>query len=320
LMEAVQKDYKDSMKKAKLDYPEKRAKGVGKGSFAAHCYYQYGVQVFSSDLWAIPEPQKPPAAKDALTVDKLKTMTSEEFLALGEEKIDAFLKEQGAPPNFKASMLMEMVKSGRVTPEKMVEMMQKMPRGQAGQAPAAAEGEHPEAYILKWSDTALKGKGFVDWKPFKHPTLGEVEIGGFVPYLRLAPPPSEIEKTISFHTDFYIELMNRLPRLEVKETKVKPLEDGLYQLTVYFTNSGWFPTSTAQGRRAGTSWPIRVQLRIAKDQTIFSGRATETISFIDGSGDTKKLEWTVRGKKGSKVTITASSPKLDSVTRAIVLE
>jgi hypothetical protein len=320
-MEAVQKDYKDGLKKAKIDYPEKRAKGVGKGSFVAYCYYQYGVQVFSSDLWTIPEPQKAPPAKDALTVDKLKTMTSEEFLALGEEKIDAFLKEQGAPPNFKASMLMEMVKSGRVTPERMVEMMQRMPRGQAGQAAgSAAEGEHPDAYIVKWSDTALNGKGFVDWKPFKHPTLGDVEIGGFVPYLKLTPPPSEIEKTIAFYSDFYIDLMNRLPQLEIKETKVKALENGLYQVTVYFTNTGWFPTSTAQGRRAGTSWPIRVRVQTTKDQTIFSGRVTETIPFIDGSGDTKKLEWTVKGKKGSKVTITASSPKLDSVTRAIVLE
>lgn len=314
-LEAVQKVYKDELKKAKIDYPEKRAKGVGKGSFVAYCYYQYGVQVFSSDLWAIPEPQKAPPAKDALTGDKLKTMTSEEFLALGEEKIDAFLKEQGAPPNFKASMLIEMVKSGKITPDKMAEMMERMPKRLA-----AEEGEHPESYILKWSDTVLKGKGFVDWKPCKHPTLGEVEIGGFVPYLQVTPPPSEIEKTCNFHTDFYINLMNRLPQLEIKETKVKALEDGLFQVTVYFTNSGWFPTSTAQGRRAGTPWPIRVKLQLAKDQTIFSGRATETIPFIEGSGDTKKSEWTIRGKKGSRVTVTASSPKLDPVTATIVLQ
>jgi len=317
-MEEIQKNYKEGLKKAKIDYPEKRAKGVGKGSFAANCYYQYGVQVFSTDLWTVPEPQKAPA-KDALTVDKLKTMTSEEFLALGEEKIDAFLKDQGAPPNFKGSMLMEMVKSGRVTPDKMVEMMEKMPKRQAGPA-AAAEGEHPDSYIIKWSDTALQGKGFVSWTLFKHPTLGEVEIGGFVPYLKTTPPPSEIEKTASFHIDFYIDLMNRLPHLEIKETKVKALEDGLYQVTAYFTNSGWFPTSTAQGRRAGTSWPIRIELQTTKDQAIFSGRAIETIPFIDGSGDTKKLEWTIRAKKGSKVTISAKSPKLDSAAATVVLE
>ncbi|OGD24581.1 MAG: hypothetical protein A2Y56_13305, partial [Candidatus Aminicenantes bacterium RBG_13_63_10] len=113
ILEAVQKEYKDALKEAKLDYPEARARGIGKGSFAAYAYFQYGVPVFSADLWAVPEPKKEPA-KDALTADKLKAMTSEEFLALGEEKIAAFLKEGGAPPSFNAAMLLGMVKSGQV--------------------------------------------------------------------------------------------------------------------------------------------------------------------------------------------------------------
>jgi len=61
LLDEIQKTYKDALKEAKLEYPEKRAKGVGKGSFAAFCYYQYGVPVFSQDLWAVPEPKKEPA-------------------------------------------------------------------------------------------------------------------------------------------------------------------------------------------------------------------------------------------------------------------
>ena len=316
-IQAVQKDYKDALKKAELNYPENRAKGVRKGSFAAYCYYQNGVQVFSSDLWAIPEPKKKPAAedKDALTIEKLKTMSSEDFLALDEEKIEAFLKKQGVPSNFKASMLINMVKSGRITPERMVQMMEKMPK-----KPAAEEGEHPDSYILKWSDTALKGKGFVNWTPFKHPALGDVEIGGFIPYLKTTPPPSEIEKTIDFHTDFYIKLMDRLAELKIKETKVEPLEDGLYKVTIYLTNPGWFPTSTAQGRRARTSWPIRVELKTTKGQSLFSGRSVVNIPFIGGSGDTKKAEWTIRGKKGSKITIQANSPNLGSVKTTVVLQ
>lgn len=314
-IEAVQKEYKDALKKAKLEFLEKRAKGVGKGSFVAYCYYQYGVQVFSSDLWAIPEAEKKPADKDALTVDKLKTMSSEDFLALGEEKIEAFLKEQGAPPNFKASMLIDMVKSGRVTPVRMVEMMEKMPRGAA-----AKDDEHPDSYILKFSDAVLKGKGFVNWTPYKHPTLGDVEIGGFVPYIKTTPPPSEVEKTIAFHTDFYIDLMSRLPQLGIKEAKVEPLEDGLYQVTVYLTNSGWFPTATAQGSRAGASLPIRVELKTEKGQALFSGRQVVTIPSIGGSGDTRKVEWTIRAKKGSKITVSARSPRLGAVTTTVVLQ
>ena len=313
-IEAVQKDYKDALKEAKLDYPEKRAKGVGKGSLAAYCYFQYGVPVFSVDLWAVPEPKKEPD-KDVLTAEKLKTMSSEEFLALGEDKINALLKEQGAPPNFSAEMLIKMVKSGQVDPKKMAEMMEKMPK-----RPGADEEEHPDAYILKWADASLPKKGFVEWTPFQHPTLGAIEIGGFAPYLRIVPPPGEAEKTIAFHTDFYIGLMRKLPGLEISKTEVKSLGSELYQLTAYFTNPGWFPTSTAQGRRARTAWPITVRLKLGNEQALFSGRPIESIPYLDGSGDTKKVEWTVKGKKGTSVVISAATPRLGTASVTVVLD
>jgi hypothetical protein len=313
--EVLQKEYKEALKKAKIDYPEKRAKGVGKGSFAAYCYYQYGVWIFSSDLWKIPEPKKK-AKKDELTVEKLKKMSSEEFLSLEDEKIDAFLNEIGAPPNFKASMIRKMVESGRITPAKMAEMIEKMPKAKKG----GEEEKHPDLYVLKWSDSVLKGKGFVPWKPYNHPTLGEVEIGGFAPYIKINPPVEEIEKTISFHCDFYLNIMEKLAELKVKKTKVERIEKDLYRITVYFTNPGWFPTSPAQGRRAGTSWPIRVELKTSKDQKLFSGKPIEIIPFIGGSGDTKKLEWLIRGKEGSKISIIAKSPKIGSVSTTIVLK
>jgi len=314
VIEAVQKEYKDVLKEAKLGYPEKRAKGVGKGSFNAYCYFQYGVPVFSFDLWAVPEPAKE-QAKDALTAEKLKTMSSEEFLALGEDKIAALLKEQGAPPNFNAEMLIKMVKSGQVDPQKMAEMMEKMPR------PPAGDGEeHPDAYVLKWADVALPKKGFVNWTPFRHPTLGDVEIGGFAPYLRIIPPPDEAEKTIALHTDFVVSLLQKLPGLEIRKTEVRPLGSDVYQLTAYLTNPGWFPTSTAQGRRARTAWPITVRLKLGSEQTLFSGRPVESIPYLEGSGETKKVEWTVKGKKGTSVVIIAGTPRLGTTSATVVLE
>jgi hypothetical protein len=314
MIQAIQKEYKDALKEAKLEDLEKRAKGVGKGSFTAYCYFQYGVPVFSTDLWKVPEPKKEPA-KDALTVDKLKSMSSEDFLALDDEVVAAFLKDQGAPDNIKPDMIKKMVESGKVDPAKMAEMVEKMPK----QA-KTEEGEHPEGYILDWADSVLEGAGFVDWAPYKHPTLGEVEIGGFVPFLKTTPPSSLMKETIAFHTDFYIGLMSRLPEMKIKETKVKALGNSLFEVTLYLTNEGWFATSTAQGRRSRTAWPIRVELKTDDGQTLFSGRKLVRIPFIDGSGAVKKAEWTIQGKKGSKITITAKTPRLGTVTTTVVLE
>jgi hypothetical protein len=314
MIQAIQKEYKDALKEAKLEDLEKRAAGVGKGSFVAYCYFHYGVPVFSTDLWKVPEPKKEPA-KDALTVDKLKSMSSEDFLALDDDIIAAFMKDQGAPDNFKPEMIKKMVESGKVDPAKMAEMIEKMPK------PATtAEGEHPEGYILDWADSVLEGAGFVDWAPYEHPTLGDVEIGGFVPFLKTTPPSSLMKESLAFHTDFYIGLMGKLPEMKIKETKVEVLGDSLYEATVYLTNLGWFATSTAQGRRARTAWPIRVELELENGQTLFSGRRLVTIPFINGSGDTQKAQWIIQGKKGSKITITAKSPRLGSAKTTVVLE
>jgi hypothetical protein len=272
------------------------------------------VPVFSVDLWSVPEPKKEPA-KDALSAEKLKTMSAEEFLALGEDRINAFLKEQGAPPDFSAETLIKMVKSGQVDPKKMAEMMEKMPK-----RPAAEGEEHPDAYILKWVDASIEKKGFVGWTPFKHPTLGDVEIGGFAPFVKVVPPPADLEKTLAFHADFYIQLLGKLPGLQISKTEVKPLGPEVYNVTAYFTNPGWFPTSTAQGRRARTAWPITVRLKLGGEQALFSGRPIESIPYLDGSGDTKKVEWTVKGKKGSSLVISAATPRLGTASVNLVLD
>ena len=314
LLDEIQKSYKDALKQAKIEYPEKRAKGVGKGSFAAFCYFQYGVPVFSQDLWTVPEPKKE-APADALILEKLKTMSSDDFVALGEEKIEAFLREQGAPPEFSAAGVVKMVRSGQLTPAKIAEAVEKMPK-----KPGSEGEDHPELYLIHWSDSALKGKGFVPWTPFNHPTLGEVEIGGLVPYLRINPPVEEIDRAVGFGVDFAFKLMGRIPELSISKTKVELLGQDLYKLTVYLTNNGWFPTSTAQGRRAQTAWPIPVRLKTGSDQSIFSGRPIESVPFLEGSGGTAKLEWIVRGPRKSAVTVSAWSPRLGESESKVILD
>jgi hypothetical protein len=312
VIDAVQKDYKDALKAVKMEDLEKKAKGVGKGAFAAYAYFQYGVPVFSTDLWQIPEPKKE-APADAITAEKLKAMTTDQFLALGEEKIDAFLKEAGAPPNFNGKMLMGMVKSGQIKIPQMAEMMEKMPK-----KPGAEGEDHPDAYILKWADKALAGSGFAPWTSYKHPQLGDVEIGGLRPGLRLNPPPEEMEATLNAHADFYIGLMDRLPVLSISGLKAEPIGGDVYRLTAYFSNTGIWPTSTAQGRRAQTAWPIRVTLGLEKSQALFSGRPIEVLDVLNG-GETKKIEWTIRAKKGSKVSVKAWAQRLGTVEAAVVL-
>ena len=49
-------------------------------------------------------------------------------------------------------------------------------------------GNGPEVFEYEAiANNILNGKGFVDWKPYKHPDLDEVEIGGAVPFIDNTP-------------------------------------------------------------------------------------------------------------------------------------
>ncbi len=87
--------------------------------------------------------------------------------------------------------------------------------------------EHPVADDLKllaWSDTALQGKGHVDWYPFEHPQLGPVEIGGWDKIYAFRNPPAHLlEKEIARFPAWLIWNALTSPRLELVHARCESL-------------------------------------------------------------------------------------------------
>ena len=119
--------YKEFLKKAKLDDKRLEPAQDKDGSFELYAYYQLGLPSFSLDFWTLPEVKEEKKEAD-ITPEKLEKMTNDEFIALGEEKVDAFLKASGAPAQFKAKQLFEGLKAGQMTTKQMAEMMRQMPK------------------------------------------------------------------------------------------------------------------------------------------------------------------------------------------------
>src|SRR5690606_23465006 len=97
------------------------------------------------------------------------------------------------------------------------------------------------------SDEVLEGKGFIDWYPFDHPQLGEIELGGWdFQYSWRNPPPHLLEKEIAPFSDWLIWQGLASPKLELHSVEVSELgdEDGrvAYHLRVVVQNTGWLPT------------------------------------------------------------------------------
>jgi hypothetical protein len=291
--------FKEFLKTNKLDGKRLEPPPDKDGSFELWSYYHLGLPSFALDFWTLPEVKE--EKKDAaITPEQLEKMSKDEFLALGEEKIDAFLKAAGAPEQFKAKQVIEMVKGGQIDPKKMAEMMKQMPK------PPSEEGADPkDKALLAFSDKDLAGKGFVEWKPFKHPQLGDVEIGGAVPYADNTPPPAMIEALLKGQVPWVFEIAAKMPRIKIASTEVKSLGTGVYEIKVRLENTGALPYPTAMARRNERILPVIVTLE-GPGIKIVNGKKRTLIPAIQGLA-TQTATWIVQSDKPIKVEVKAET-------------
>jgi len=303
--------YKEFLKTNKLDEKRLAPAQDKDGSFELYAYYQLGAPSFSLDFWTLPE-VKEDKKEAEITPEKLEKMTNDEFIALGEEKIDAFLKASGAPAQFKAKQVIDALKGGMMDTKKMAEMMKQMPK------PPSEEGADPkEKALLAWSDKELGGKGFVAWTPYKHPTLGDVEIGGAVPFTDSTPPASRIESLLKGQVPWVFEVASRMARIRISKTEVKPLGGGVYGVEVWVENSGYLPYPTAMGRRNTRILPVIVSLE-GQGFEIVEGKTRSLVQAIDGHG-VQSVRWIVRAERPVKLQVKAETQTAWSDARALDL-
>jgi len=105
---------------------------------------------------------------------------------------------------------------------------------------------------LALNDQEYEGKLFTDWKPFNHPQLGEVEIGGWNPkFFSQNSPPDQLEKWAKNEALFNLEMIKHLPELqwdniEVKKIKSYKQDSTDYQVKISYRNVGKLPTALRQ--------------------------------------------------------------------------
>jgi len=198
--------------------------------------------------------------------------------------------------------------------------------------------EHPledDLKMLKWSDEALDGKGYVDWYEFEHPQLGRVELGGWNwIYAFRNPPPEFLEKEIAPFSDWLIWLLLISPRLELYEASVKPLGEGAYRVRVVVQNTGWLPTYvTKKALEKKLMRGVICEIELPEGATLETGKPREELSQLEGraykpsapdaedaTDDRAKVEWVVRSAQGGAVKLTARHDRAGVVVTEVELE
>jgi hypothetical protein len=174
--------------------------------------------------------------------------------------------------------------------------------GGGSQAPARGGAASRDVRWLAHLDS-LGVDGFVDWTPARHPTLGEVEVGGFRPNVRVNPPPALIREVAQRHAVFAAWLGEQLPRVEVVETKIEARGDNVFLVTATLANEQYLPTQLAMGQRVRFNRPITVRLLPAAGVTVLTGNPQQQIPRLEGMGGRAQFTWLVQASPGTRLTM-----------------
>lgn len=176
-----------------------------------------------------------------------------------------------------------------------------------------------DSQVLKWLDTE-KIDGFVSWTEFKHPELGDVEIGGFKPYVIINPPAAKIPEIGASQAKFAVYLSSLFPKVKIAKTEVINHGGGLFRVKAEVENAGFLPTALVHGVTARAVKPTMVQLGVKQEDIISGHSKTNFFQALAGSGRREKFEWLIKGKPGDKVELKVVSQKAGSDKAAIILK
>jgi murein tripeptide amidase MpaA len=198
--------------------------------------------------------------------------------------------------------------------------------------------DHPEEddlKILKWNDEHLGGAGFHTWRPFDHPQLGRIEIGGWeLMYTWRNPPHTFLEDTCRKNTEFVLAAAATGPKLILREFSVTPLGHDLYRVRLVVANTGFLPTyGSKQAEKRKAVRPIRVTLELSDDMRLEVGERCQDIGQLEGrsnkvtlwggsiaSDNIKHVDWLVHASNGGTVKVTAVAQRAGTVRASVDLK
>jgi murein tripeptide amidase MpaA len=200
--------------------------------------------------------------------------------------------------------------------------------------------DHPvedDLKLLAWADTALEGKGYIDWYGFDHPQLGPIELGGWdASYAFRNPPPQFLEREVARFPKWVVWHALISPKLEMLHAKTEALGEDLWRVELAVHNTGWLPsyvTKIALERKITRG--VIGAIELPKGSALTTGLARIEATQLEGRANLKslmdfartpnatpdrvKFEWFVRGTEGAQITVTAQHDRAGTVRTTLRL-
>ncbi len=234
------------------------------GSMLEWAYFQYGVPSFSSNLWS---PRNEKKDKPEKKEGDLEQQENEQQRPQGRK---------GASRQFSGDRISK----------------------KSSQSQSKSKGSR----WLNWIEKNNNGVGFVDWETFQHKQLGEVEIGGFYPYLKTNAPHSLIDSLSQSHAKFALYLASQFAEIKMDSPEIKKLSTNLYELKIKVHNTGKFPYATEMGQKSRNVTPIVLRLKFEDDESmkLFGGEKRHDLRNLE-PGAEKEYKWVIISPPGKKI-------------------
>lgn len=163
---------------------------------------------------------------------------------------------------------------------------------------------------LRWVDREFHGEGWVDWKPYKHPTYGDIMIGGtFKKFVRRATPGKYLETLAMKLNDWSLYIAYNLPLLKITKFSFDPIsavsrsisgdvvqEDGVFRIeSKKRSDPGllvWIETHVTNERMLPTQSKMAQTLKIVpKDRFILSGDYCEVLGYVELDENLRQMKF-----------------------------
>jgi hypothetical protein len=270
------------------------------GAFFQYGYFQFGVPSFSTPGWGLPEAPRGQGmpGRSEMPGGQPPAASGQAQAAQMQSQFAAMMGQRGGGGG----------RGGTQAPTGMA-------AGEAG----AQEAQGIDRQLLQWMDKE-KIDGFVAWTKFKHPDLGDIEIGGFKAYATVNPPAAKIADLGKTHAEFAVYLPSLFPKIGIAKLEAINHGGGIFRIKAEVENAGFLPTSLAHGVTARAVKPTMVQLQVPPESIISGNAKTNNIQTLAGSGDRAKYEWLIKAKVGDTIELKVVSQKAGTDRRSVTLK
>ena len=137
---------------------------------------------------------------------------------------------------------------------------------------------------------------FEPWRPFAHPQLGEVELGGLYHHVLYTRLISELPAEGTAMADFFVRFADFFPQADLEELQVKKLPgEKLYEISVRAANTG--RRSTLMTDRGGSLWwkpRPRIEFHPAAGVKILSPFRAKILDNLNAFSKSPVISWTIQ--------------------------